>query len=358
MGLFDKLKNVLFEEEEVEIPVITKVETRPRVEPKVQPVTRRVERTIPDYEEEEVYSEPKQETRPQVKEDIGSFRNLKRDIDLDYTFDDEENEFIEDLESLKQDQVKEEPKSPFLSFDEDEFERLNSRLKDDELPKVSRRDENKEVRKVVKKEVEAPKRFRPSPVISPVYGILDKNYKKEDISVKSDDFNLLNEVENAIDVDSVRRKAYGTLEDEIEDTLNSTPNVKKVVEEESYSDDRSIDDMLKATIDDTIEDDIDTAINDIEIEENVPVIEEKEDDLPTFEEILEQQNNSYDDYEENEEVESPNDILEKTSTLKILDDIEKELDEVKVNRENKNLEDTDTDLFNLIDSMYEKEDGE
>ena len=357
MGLFDKLKNVLFEEEEVEIPVITKVETKPRVEPKAQPVNRRVERSIPDYDDEEVYNEPKQEVRAQVRDDIGSFRNLKRDIELDYSYDDEENEFIEDLESLKEDQVKEEPKSPFLSFDEDEFERLNSRLKDDELPKINRREENREVRKVAKKEIEAPKRFRPSPVISPVYGILDKNYKKEDISVKSDDFNLLNEVENAIDVDSVRRKAYGTLEDEIEDTLNSTPNVKKVVEEENYSDDRSLDDMLKATIDDSIKDDIDSSIDEIKIDE-VPIIEEKEDDLPTFEEILEQQNNSYDDYEEKEEVESPNDILEKTSTLKILDDIEKELDEVKVNRENKNLEDTDTDLFNLIDSMYEKEDGE
>ena len=64
------------------------------------------------------------------------------------------------------------------------------------------------------------------------------------------------------------------------------------------------------------------------------------------------------------------DDVEKTSTLQILDDIEKELNSIKPEKEKK-IEDDDeeynndatleSDLFNLIDSMYtdeEKGDGE
>ena len=55
--------------------------------------------------------------------------------------------------------------------------------------------------------------------------------------------------------------------------------------------------------------------------------------------------------------------LEKTSTLQILDDIEKELNSIKPisKNEEKKDEDDDTledDLFNLIDSMYEGGDEE
>ena len=66
------------------------------------------------------------------------------------------------------------------------------------------------------------------------------------------------------------------------------------------------------------------------------------------------------------------DDLEKTSTLKILDDIEKELNSIKpiskeaeaeedaiVKEHEKSLDDTlENDLFNLIDSMYEEGDEE
>ena len=55
--------------------------------------------------------------------------------------------------------------------------------------------------------------------------------------------------------------------------------------------------------------------------------------------------------------------MEKTSTLQILDDIEKELNSIKPisKNEEKKDEDDDTledDLFNLIDSMYEGGDEE
>ena len=59
------------------------------------------------------------------------------------------------------------------------------------------------------------KRFEPTPIISPVYGVLDKNYRKDDIIDKGD-----TPKENRdITIDDVRNKAYGTLEDELESTL-------------------------------------------------------------------------------------------------------------------------------------------
>ena len=49
------------------------------------------------------------------------------------------------------------------------------------------------------------------------------------------------------------------------------------------------------------------------------------------------------------------DEVEKTSTLKILDDIEKELNDIEPVAKKDNLDNTlESDLFNLIDSMYEK----
>ncbi|MFI3307966.1 MAG: hypothetical protein R3Y21_05295 [Mycoplasmatota bacterium] len=64
----------------------------------------------------------------------------------------------------------------------------------------------------VKQEKQDKKEFKPTPIISPIYGMLDKNYVKEDIVEKRHD-----DLESPID--TVRKKAYGTLEDELESTL-------------------------------------------------------------------------------------------------------------------------------------------
>ena len=74
--------------------------------------------------------------------------------------------------------------------------------------------------------------FKPTPIISPVYGVLDKNYHKEEITSKSTkrtdtDFN--------ISIDDIRKKAFGTLEDDLETTLFGNQTIlyseKKVKED-------------------------------------------------------------------------------------------------------------------------------
>ena len=109
-------------------------------------------------------------------------------------------------------------------FDDNDFKDL----------KLDKKEEKKEEKKVVvekeiygskiapQKEKEEKKVFKPTPIISPVYGVLDKNYHKEDIVSRQD---YIDEKSNKDDsntepsIDSIRNKAYGTLEDELENTL-------------------------------------------------------------------------------------------------------------------------------------------
>ena len=125
MGLFGKIKNILFEEDDEveEMPVYTKDEVKET--PKKMDV---------DDKPEPIVEEPIK-TSPSSR-----FRNVKRDIDLSFDESDVLGEIPgagEVMSSKKNDDSysetpaetkKEEKKSPFLSFDEDEFERLNSRI--------------------------------------------------------------------------------------------------------------------------------------------------------------------------------------------------------------------------------------
>jgi len=108
-----------------------------------------------------------------------------------------------------------ERKFSFTELDEEE-ENLPPRRNVLDLEK----DRNTERTSFEAPQVEQPRVFKPSPIISPIYGILDKDYKKDEIISKKTE--PVKEIESAArDYDSVRRKAYGTLEDDLEDTLNS-----------------------------------------------------------------------------------------------------------------------------------------
>lgn len=346
MGLFNKLKNVLFEEEEVEIPIITKKTEEEPKEMREQirsSNSRSSNYSFEDTEEIEI---------DDTKDNINRFRNVKRDIDVDI-----DDNLDEKTEEIPISETKKETSSPFLSFDEDEFERLNSKIKDNEekQEKVVKEKEKSKKKEEPVRRVEAPKRFRPSPVISPVYGILDKNYKKEDIVEKGNESQVVLE---EVSIEAVRKKAYGTLVDDIESSLGE----EKALPKEEKVDERSIDEILTESIDETInldeeldipksidnndvedllDEEVETPITE-ELENDEPILQDEEIELPSFESL----NN------EKEEDSLDEELLEKTNTIKILDDIDENIDDVKVNKDL--LEDTtETDLFNLIDSMYE-----
>ena len=153
-------------------------------------------------------------------------------------------------------------------------------------------------KKEVKKD-SAPKKFSPSPVISPIYGVLDKNYTKEDIkptksSVNSFEFTRTGE----ITIDDIRKKAYGTLEDELEITLFKENVVAEPVKKNELDLFDELEDM------DSLEE-----LNDLDKQE-VELLREVREDKITYNDM----------------------INEDEETL----DLNKE------------------DLFDLIDSMYER----
>ena len=161
--------------------------------------------------------------------------------------------------------------------------------------------------------------FKPTPIISPVYGILDKNYHKEDIVSKKDtDYKPIAEVNS---IDAVRKKAYGTLEDELENTLfggsNSILFNKK--DEENNKDD-FFDELENETKPDLLDD----------IDDNQEEVTEQEKKIRDLEEIT-------------------MDIGKELNTLLN----KKEEKKTREEEHKKNSDDEDDDLFNLIDTMYE-----
>ena len=68
-------------------------------------------------------------------------------------------------------------------------------------------------------EKEIKPKFKASPVISPVYGILDKNYTKEEVKEKTDDVTTMKRPSKKVDFETVRKKAFGNLVDDIKDSM-------------------------------------------------------------------------------------------------------------------------------------------
>ncbi len=200
MKLLDKLKNTFFEEEYVEVD-------EPEVKP--QPVAKKVE--------------PKETKKPPVVEEITETKEElppepieKKDNKISYF---EEEDFIEmDLNQ----ETKEEPK------------KIYGESKDSLYQSINYSDTNH-------KPYSNPTRegFKPTPIISPIYGILDKNYKKDEVIDKKDKMATHSSYvskKNA-DLDSIRMKAFGGLEP-LEGIHSSTAS-----SEEDIADDNVLYDM-------------------------------------------------------------------------------------------------------------------
>lgn len=113
----------------------------------------------------------------------------------------------EKIEEEPKKEIKEEKKPAPIFFDDAYFKELEQPKK--EIKSSYLKEQNK-----VKEEK---KHFKPTPIISPVYGVLDKNYNKEDITPTK----KTHYTNTTITIDEVRKKAYGTLEDELENTINN-----------------------------------------------------------------------------------------------------------------------------------------
>ncbi len=309
MGLINKLKNILFEEEEVEIPILEKKEK------KIVP-----ERETPSYKEI-----PRQE---KTYNSNNYYNNLEPVIEKETKLEEEakksspmpmrEEQIVSDREMFRSDKT-----FNFPAFDEEEFESIKAPRPTNVIAHERKKVEKKnEYKRPEKKEEVRDTKFKPSPIISPVYGILDKNYTPEEITSRSP-------INKRLDVDSVRKKAFGEPEKE---KIEKKEKEEVIIKDYQDYDDKILEEKLEKarTIDELLKDSSDDVIS---------LREEKEITRESAPEIKEQ-------------TDLTEDILEEDAITS--------LDEITPKNDDAMEDDTlESDLFDLIDSMYEnREDGE
>lgn len=302
MGLFGKIKNIFYDEEIVDVPEEPKSVEKPKieevkVEKKVEPIKREtpVINTTPTYSEREIFTRETTNTFKFPMLDEEEVKPARTRVNA--------------LESARMEKKKEETEKARTDKYKDLFkENTTTSSKPDRI-------------------------FKPSPVISPVYGVLDKNYTREEIIERQENITRTTNPKD-MNYDAVRRKAYGTLEDELESTLSklSEPEIHEKVEKPvSKEEEKSIEDLLSE-----IEGNRNMSIGDIE-EKIKDKMEEEEEESISDDEFLKE-------------------FMARTS--------KKEEETIKEEKATTKEEDVDADktlehdLFNLIDSMYEDKEGE
>lgn len=255
-----------------------------------------------------------------------------------------------------------------------------------------------------KKEEPKPKKFKPTPVISPVYGVLDKNYTKDEVKVQDESKYEIPRASRKVDFETVRNKAYGTLTDDIRNNLCENCELYKEVKIIKKNGQKVLDDDINL-----LEDIIEEPKKDVTIEEaaenyydfgvDYEPVKEKTVETPVVVNADKVETEVIDDIKivnHNDEESSAEKIEVKEEPIelpeKIIEDValpKRKRKSVKETKEDKQLEDTkefekvtepeeniesilestekavndediplDTDandIFNLIDSMYEEE---
>ncbi len=303
MGLFGKIKNIFYDEEIVDVPEEPKSVEKPKieevkVEKKVEPIKREtpVINTTPTYSEREIFTRETTNTFKFPMLDEEEVKPVRTRVNA--------------LESARMEKKKEETEKARTDKYKDLFkENTTTSSKPDRI-------------------------FKPSPVISPVYGVLDKNYTREEIIERQENITRTTNPKD-MNYDAVRRKAYGTLEDELESTLSklSDPEIHEKVEKPvTKEEEKSIEDLLNE-----IEGNRNMSIGDIE-EKIKDKMEEEEEESISDDEFLKEFMARTSKKEEEETIKE-----EKATTKEEDVDADKTLEH---------------DLFNLIDSMYEDKEGE
>lgn len=309
MGVFDKLKNVFFEEEyvEVEEPVKKPKKEKPTIAKKI------------DLPEMPKLNEEKSTREKEIEEEVververkgiteNSLRRSENNFKFPMTF--EEDDFK--VDSYKEEKsVEPVKKDENLNNTYSRYSGVYSGKQED--PKEQKRDytasglyEGGDYKKNQKV-------FRPTPIISPIYGILDKNYKKEEI-VQKKEVRLTSATSKKVDLDSVREKAYGDLASDITASLLDEVE-EKTTEKESNIQEAIYDlnDMEHPVVTNVTVGDAEEYFNDLGLEYNV-------------------------DYKDNKKEKATGRRSEKNSEI--------------------SAEESEDSLFDLIDSMYKDEEEE
>ena len=344
-----------------------------------------------EEEEKEEYKQPPKEVLPKVmRETIAKEEKVELRV--------KPEEFIreEKKEERKEEKVQPEPKKFTFPIDfDEEISRVEKREQipsrnnkrefneNDFLPKRNigngninvlnlEKESSKKVSELYPKKEEVKPKFKASPVISPVYGVLDKNYTKEEVREKTDDVKTLKRPSKQVDFETVRKKAFGNLADEIKDNM-LCENCELYKEVKKISALKEGDLLYDMTVDDEDKDvTIEKAYDNYEefgvayepkvIKKTLDVDDLENDDekqaVSSFNDIIKDNNSTKEElkisYTRIEEKADNNDLEEKNITPEIVKESHEGLEEIPSRQEKKSETKVDDDFFELIDSMYKE----
>lgn len=267
-----------------------------------------------EEDEEKEYKKP-QKRRINIDNKNNDKEEFSKTAEIEeLSFDETEDSNYEITNEIKSRSLKKDTDFKFPEFDDEDF--IVSKTKP-EIVIEPVKEEPKRVLYQGSKRKEEIKKFRPSPIISPIYGLLDMdgNVKKKDDKISD-----YKSVKDEVSIDDIRKKAYGSFDEELENTIKRLS--KKTIEEAEKDMEREEKELSDTNV----------SINEVSI------ISSDEDDmiLPNV------------DFKEIDVDKEKNKNIDKTLSSKM---------DIAVDEEDE--EDTkEQDLFNLIDSMYQKEGNE
>lgn len=291
MGLFKKVRDILFDEEEYTEQIKITPEMRNEETPQKEEVVvseKREEREDQGFTKTQVPS-------PAPNKEVSERELFKSDSTFPF-FDFDEEEFASQMPAKA-------PEKPLVE------KRPNNVFEYERKKKIEKRTDFGRYEKTEITETVERKKFKPSPIISPVYGILNQDYDKNDIIKRKEP--------DKVDIQSVRDKAFGEKKDISKIELEPRTTFYEETETVTITEPAEKEKKVK-TIDELLEDTSDLVVDiDHDLESEIDLVEPEE---ITYEEPI-----------------------EKTHEMKAPE-----------------VEDTlENDLFDLIDSMYDsKEEGE
>lgn len=233
MGIIDKLKDILFDEETVEIPIITEEEYE-SLKPKKNKKAPKVSKVVTEEKEEDEIkvskienvkrrAKPVDEEEEKKESTLFDMPKLKEEADEEVRTSSFTFPVFDDDELLVNNEPKRASKPASASFSkrtttDSGFVPFEESIKEPAPRKTPTTNSYSSSYNSTIREEKKP--FTLSPIISPVYGILNENYTKDDIVSKQERVFSRSSFDKP-NLDDVRKKAYGVVEDEIDITLTN-----------------------------------------------------------------------------------------------------------------------------------------
>lgn len=411
MGVLDKIKNALFEVEYVEVEEPPKVEKKKKPkEVKVEekkPIAKRV--VLPGKREEKIEELKEEELKDDNFEARPKNETIKKTPSEDFKYMDDNDFKVEDDYEKNEPEIVKVMDKEEVSDDYNENTYYRNSREDytskekslDDYYNDSRNYENSYKEEVKPKPYETKKEskpygmdkafsvpmyeygsyekkdektvFKPSPIISPIYGILDKNYKKEDVVQKKDVRITTSYSRSRVSVDDVRNKALGVdmNEEIIKQPQETTFEIDDTEDDNllvDLTDEKGKPEVKELTMGDALE-----YFQDLGLEYNVDYvdaskknnqlrrvnrIEEEKYSKPSIGEVLKREVKPKEVAEETEQHADEDTFKLNTKAMDEENENKKTTPIIKdeSNASSKDMQDDDDDdnLFDLIDSMYEE----